>query len=74
MSDCAPSQSAFEGSGCTSIIRPSAPAAIADGIMIEVHNDPAKALSDGAQSLTFEQFDDLTKEIRPYAELAKREF
>lgn len=29
----------------------------ADGIMIEVHNDPANALSDGAQSLTPDQFD-----------------
>jgi 3-deoxy-7-phosphoheptulonate synthase len=31
-------------------------AAGADGLMIEVHNDPAKALCDGPQSLTPEQF------------------
>ena len=28
----------------------------ADGLMIEVHNDPAHALSDGAQSLTYKHF------------------
>ena len=35
-------------------------AAGADGLMIEVHNDPAKAKCDGAQSLTPDQFDELT--------------
>ena len=39
----------------------------ADGLMIETHNDPAKAKSDGAQSLTPDQFDELmgfiTKEV-----------
>ena len=35
----------------------------ADGLMIEVHNNPAKALCDGAQSLTPEQFDDLSKTV-----------
>ncbi len=63
--------------GVRSYVTPLAKSAIAagaDGLMIEVHNDPAKALSDGAQSLTFEQFENLTKEIRPYAELSKRTF
>lgn len=46
----------------------------ADGLMIEVHPNPPCALSDGPQSLTFEQFDELCKEIRPYAELSKRSF
>ena len=36
----------------------------ADGIMIEVHNDPANALCDGAQSLTPEQFDDLNRRVQ----------
>lgn len=36
-------------------------AAGADGLMIEVHNNPKKALSDGAQSLTPEQFDGIAK-------------
>ena len=39
----------------------------ADGLMIEVHNNPAKAKCDGAQSLTPDQFDELmgfiTKEV-----------
>ena len=39
-------------------------AAGADGLIIEVHNDPAHALCDGAQSLTPEQFDDLAKAVR----------
>ena len=41
-----------------------ATAAGADGLMIEVHNDPMHALSDGAQSLTPDQFDDLAKKVR----------
>lgn len=38
-------------------------AAGADGIIIEVHNDPAHALSDGAQSLTPDQFDPIAKRL-----------
>ncbi len=38
-------------------------AAGADGLMIEVHNDPQHALSDGAQSLTPEQFDVVCKKV-----------
>lgn len=38
-------------------------AAGADGLIIEVHNDPPNALSDGAQSITPEQFDEVTKRI-----------
>jgi len=40
-----------------------AAAAGADGIMIEVHNNPACALCDGAQSLTPAQFDDLNRRV-----------
>ena len=40
----------------------------ADGLMIETHNDPAKAKSDGAQSLTPDQFDNLMKTIKPELE------
>ena len=40
-----------------------ATAAGADGLMIEVHNDPAKALCDGAQSLTPAQFEELMGRI-----------
>ena len=41
-------------------------AAGADGIMVEVHPNPERALSDGAQSLTFENFEKLSKEIEPW--------
>jgi 3-deoxy-7-phosphoheptulonate synthase len=42
-------------------------AAGADGLMVEVHPDPAKALSDGAQSLKPERFADLVASIRQIA-------
>jgi 3-deoxy-7-phosphoheptulonate synthase len=38
-------------------------AAGCDGIMVEVHPTPDEALSDGPQSLNFEQLQDLTKSI-----------
>ena len=47
-----------------------AAAAGADGIMIEVHNDPMHALCDGAQSLTPAQFDRLAKKIFAVREVA----
>ncbi|MBP3657216.1 MAG: 3-deoxy-7-phosphoheptulonate synthase [Clostridia bacterium] len=43
-------------------------AAGADGLMIEVHNDPQKALCDGAQSLRPDQFDALMQDVRRRAE------
>ena len=42
-----------------------------DGIMIEVHNDPARALCDGAQSLTPPQFDEVAKKVRMIREVIK---
>lgn len=41
-----------------------AAAAGADGIMVEVHNNPSCALCDGAQSLTPAQFDDLNRRVQ----------
>ena len=61
--------------GVRSFVEPLAKAAIAcgaDGLMIEVHNDPAHALSDGPQSLDFDQFDAVMNNIRPYISLAGR--
>ena len=40
----------------------------ADGLMIEVHNNPSCALCDGAQSLTPAQFDDLCKSVQKVLE------
>ncbi len=39
----------------------------ADGLLIEVHNDPAKALSDGKQSLTPAQFERLSAKLQAVA-------
>lgn len=53
-------------SGKSWLVEPLAMAAVAagaDGLIIEVHNDPPHALSDGAQSLTPEQFDKIAKKI-----------
>ncbi len=57
--------------GIAWMVEPLAMAAVAagaDGLMIEVHNDPAHALSDGAQSLTPDAFDDLMNKLRPACE------
>ncbi|MCA9920505.1 MAG: 3-deoxy-7-phosphoheptulonate synthase, partial [Anaerolineales bacterium] len=48
-------------------------AAGADALMIEVHPDPARAWSDGAQSLTVDRFVKLMNELRPLAEAMGRE-
>ena len=52
--------------GINWMVEPLAKAAVAagaDGLMIEVHNDPARAKCDGAQSLTCPQFDALMQDI-----------
>ena len=46
-----------------------ATAAGADGIMVEVHNNPACALCDGAQSLTPPQFDEIARKVRQIREV-----
>ena len=48
-------------------------AAGADGLLVEVHNDPEHALTDGAQSLTPQQFKDMMKAIRRIAAAVDRE-
>ena len=47
-------------------------AAGADGLMIEVHNDPPRALSDGAQSLDIPQFESVMHEIRRRVEFEEK--
>jgi len=44
----------------------------ADGVMIEVHHDPNRALSDGPQSITPEMFEDLMRELRQIAPVIGR--
>ncbi|RZW12951.1 MAG: 3-deoxy-7-phosphoheptulonate synthase, partial [Desulfobulbaceae bacterium] len=58
------------GVGLRNKVMPLARAAVAvgaDGLMIEVHPDPPSALSDGPQSLYFDQFDELMEQIRAIA-------
>ena len=59
------------GTGKANLVTPmalAATAAGADGVMIEVHNDPSRALSDGAQSLTPAQFADLSRQVQTIRE------
>ena len=58
--------------GIAWMVQPLAAAAVAagaDGLMVEVHNDPARALCDGAQSLTPAQFSALMDKLRPLVSL-----
>ncbi len=64
------------GTGVRSKVIPMARAAVAagaDGIMVEVHPDPPRALSDGAQSLYPEQFSELMGQLRAIARAIGRE-
>jgi 3-deoxy-7-phosphoheptulonate synthase len=57
-------------SGMASLVEPLSRAAVAagaDGLIIEVHNDPPHAMSDGPQSLTPEAFGELIRGLRPIA-------
>jgi 3-deoxy-7-phosphoheptulonate synthase len=63
------------GTGLRDKVIPMARAAVAagaDGIMVEVHPDPERALSDGAQSLYPAQFGQLMREVRGIAEVIGR--
>ena len=60
--------------GISRLVKPMAMAAVAcgaKGVMIEVHNDPAHALCDGAQSVTPEQFDEISLKMRKIKEASK---
>lgn len=61
--------------GISSFVAPLSKAALAvgaDGVMIETHNEPAKALCDGAQSLDLAQFDALMVELKQRVFLENR--
>ncbi len=63
--------------GVSKYVAPMAKAAVAcgaDGLIIEVHNDPAHALSDGPQSLTFDNFAQLSQELKPFCNVVGRQF
>ena len=65
-------------SGLSRLVKPLSLASVgagADGLMIEVHNNPPKALCDGAQSLRPEQFDEVAKKVNAMLPLVnKRQF
>lgn len=50
-----------------------AAAAGADGIIVEVHNEPEKAICDGPQALPTESFADYAEQVRRVAEIAGKE-
>jgi 3-deoxy-7-phosphoheptulonate synthase len=66
-----PSHSTGHADYVTSIAR-AAVAAGADGLIVEVHPDPAHALSDGVQSLRPEKFADLVRQVRLIADAVGR--
>jgi 3-deoxy-7-phosphoheptulonate synthase len=48
-------------------------AAGADGLIVEVHNDPEHALTDGAQSITPRQFESMMKAVKRIAQAIDRD-
>src|SRR5437773_3031697 len=63
------------GTGKRDKVLPLSRAAVAtgaDGLLVEVHHDPDRALSDGAQSITCDQFDELMAEVRQIAAVVHR--
>ncbi|HEX7117979.1 MAG TPA: 3-deoxy-7-phosphoheptulonate synthase [Longimicrobiales bacterium] len=61
--------------GRADLVAPLAIAAVAagaDGLIVEVHPCPSRALSDGDQSLTPDAFAELMRRLRPFAEAAER--
>ena len=60
------------GTGRTFMVMPLARAGVAvgaDGLIVEVHDQPEHALSDGAQALTLDQYEELVSEVRSIYEV-----
>ncbi len=65
------------GTGRWYLVEPMSMASIAagaDGLMVEIHPDPDRALSDGAQSLNFENFARLMERVRLVSDAVQRPF
>ena len=63
------------GTGLRELVAPAVRGAVAmgtDGLLVEVHPEPAKALSDGQQSLDFEEFKQLMDNLKDFAVAADR--
>jgi len=66
---------AAHGTGRSYMVTPLARAGIAvgaDGLMIEVHGKPDEALSDGAQSLMFDEYEQMVREVRQIHDVISR--
>jgi len=64
------------GTGHTNLVTAMAVASVAagaDGLILEVHPDPERALSDGYQSLDFEQFEEMMQKVRRVADAVDKE-
>lgn len=65
-----------QGTGLRELVEPMSLAAIAagaDGLMIEIHNQPTEALSDGRQSLYFDQLDLLMNKVETICNVMQKE-
>lgn len=63
------------GTGLRNLVSPMSKAAVAagaDGLLIEVHNEPEKAKSDGQQSLSLAEFRDLMQELKSVSKAVRR--
>jgi 3-deoxy-7-phosphoheptulonate synthase len=63
------------GTGLSQFVESMSKASVAigaDGLMIEVHPDPSRALSDGPQCLTPDQFDAVMESLAPIAQVIGR--
>ncbi len=66
---------AAHGTGRSYMVTPLARAGIAvgaDGLMVEVHGRPDEALSDGAQSLRFDEYEQMVREVRQIHDVISR--
>jgi 3-deoxy-7-phosphoheptulonate synthase len=64
-----------QGTGIRDLVAPMSLAAIvagADGLMVEVHNQPEEALSDGDQSLYFDQFSELIEGVKKTSKILEK--
>lgn len=66
-----------QGTGVRELVEPMSVAAVAagaDGLIVEVHNQPEEALSDGEQSIYLDQFENLQDRLSKVAQISERRF
>ena len=65
-----------QGTGLRDLVLPMSKASLAagaDGLLVETHNQPEEALSDGDQSIYFDQLDELIRELSTYCKLENKD-